>query len=139
VRAYAQQLPFFDASFDVVTALNFLHLFSLETQREMIAEMKRVTKPGGIIVLEFDNALQGLFIGFYKRWFQDLRGSLPREIRYVVGDNCRVVSVYGAVFPIIWRLLYHFPKPSVALEKIAYAPPFNRLSGRIYYKLVSGV
>jgi ubiquinone/menaquinone biosynthesis C-methylase UbiE len=49
--AYAQQLPFPDGVFDVVISLNFLHLFKLETQREMIAEMKRVVKFGGILVL----------------------------------------------------------------------------------------
>ena len=135
VNAYAQQLPFRDASFDVVTTLNFLHLFDLGTQRDMIAEMKRVVRPGGILVLEFDNALHGGIVGLYKRWFSDERGSFPHEIRRVIGDSCRVVKVYGAVFPIIWRLLFRIPGVSIPLEKIAYLPPFNRLSHRIYYKL----
>jgi ubiquinone/menaquinone biosynthesis C-methylase UbiE len=136
VAAYAQQLPFEDDEFDVVISLDFLHLFTLATQREMITEMKRVTKPGGTIVLEFDNALHGLVVGLYKRWFGYERGSLPWEIRHVLWNNCKVVRVYGAVFPVIWRFLRRFPEPSVALEKIAYTPPFNRLSHRIYYKLV---
>jgi ubiquinone/menaquinone biosynthesis C-methylase UbiE len=135
VQAHAQGLPFADASFDVVTALNFLHIFSVETQREMIAEMKRVARPGGFLVLEFDNALQGLLLGLYKRYFRDERGSLPGEIRYVLGDHCRVVQIYGAVFPVVWRLFRHFPKIFVSIEKITYLPPFNRLSHRIYYKV----
>ena len=45
VRSYAQSLPFATGSFDVVVSLNFLHLFSLHTQTEMIAEMKRVGTP----------------------------------------------------------------------------------------------
>src|ERR1700684_837049 len=40
--AYAQNLPFRDNVFDVVAALNFLHLFRPETQKAMVAEMKRV-------------------------------------------------------------------------------------------------
>ncbi len=136
VCAYAQHLPFRDATFDVVTGLNFLHLFSLETQRIMVADMKRVAKPGGILVLEFDNALHGLGLGLYKRWSGIELGSLPGEIRYVIGGKCRVVKKYGAVFPAIWRLFYHFPRIFVPLEKLAHLPLFNHLSHRVYYKIV---
>ncbi len=134
--AKAQELPFPDGAFDVVTALNFLHLFSTETQRGMVTEMKRVVRPGGILVLEFDNALHGLCVGLCKRWFGDERGSLPGEIRYVIDGNCHIARIYGAVFPVVWRLFCRFPRVFVPLEKISYVPPFNRLSHRIYYKLV---
>lgn len=136
LAAHAQQLPFGDGVFDVVTALNFLHLFTAGTQREMVAEMKRVVRPGGILVLEFDNALHGLGLGLYKRWTDVERGSLPSEIRYVTGDGCHVMGIYGAVFPVVWRLFSHFPRVFGALEKIAYLPFFNRLSHRVYYKIL---
>jgi ubiquinone/menaquinone biosynthesis C-methylase UbiE len=136
VRAVAQQLPFRDGTFDVVTALNFLHLFSLATQRAMVAEMKRVVRPGGIVVLEFDNALHGLVLGLYKRWFGDERGSLPWEIRYVVGDDCRVAKKSGAVFPVVWRAFSRLPRIFIPLEKLAYIAPFSHLAHRIYWKLV---
>ncbi len=139
VAAHAQGLPFLSEVFDVVTALNFLHLFTLETQREMVAEMKRVAKPRGILVLEFDNALHGLGLGLCKRWSGIERGSLPREIGYVIGDECRVASVYGAVFPVAWRVFSHFPRVFAPLERIAYVPPFHLLSHRVYYKLVKGI
>jgi ubiquinone/menaquinone biosynthesis C-methylase UbiE len=134
--AYAQHLPFPQNSFDVVAALNFLHLFSVETQKAMIAEMKRVLKPGGILVLEFDNALQGVGLGLYKRWFRDEHGSLPGEIRNALGDQLKVVGIYGAVFPIIWRWLHHFPTAAMPIEKLAYFAPLNRLAQRIYYKAI---
>src|SRR6267154_5389304 len=136
-NSYAQQLPFASNSFDVVVTLNFLHLFSLETQREMIAEMKRVTKPGGTIVLEFDNALNGLgVVGLFKRFFRDERGTLPWEARYVIGDGCRIVKVRSAVFPIVWRLFYKAPSVFMPLEKISYTPLLNRILGhRIYYQI----
>jgi ubiquinone/menaquinone biosynthesis C-methylase UbiE len=133
--AYAQNLPFRDEAFDVVTCLNFLHLFQLETQREMIAEMKRVVKPDGILVLEFDNALHGLLVGLYKRWTGREEGSLPSEIRHVIGDHWRAVKVYGAVFPVVWRVFWRFPRFFMPLEKIAYFPLFNRLAHRVYYRL----
>lgn len=134
--AHAQRLPFADASFDVATALNFLHLFSLETQHAIVAELKRVVKPGGILVLEFDNALNGLLVGLYKRWRGTERGSLPGEIIQVIGDGCRVDRVYGAVFPIAWRVFRFFPRLFVPLEKVAYLPLLNRLSHRVYYRLL---
>ena len=137
VRAIAQQLPFPGASFDVVTALNFLHLFDVGTQRAMIAEMKRVVRPGGIIVLEFDNALHGLVVGAYKRWFRDERGSFPWEVRQAIGGNCRIAKQYAAIFPIMWRVMYRFPRLFVPFERIAYFPPFNHLLHRIYCKVIT--
>jgi ubiquinone/menaquinone biosynthesis C-methylase UbiE len=136
VRSYAQMLPFAEASFDIVTALNFLHLFRESTQREMIAEMKRVVRPGGVLVLEFDNALQGGILGLYKRYFGTEHGSLPWEIRRAIGDGVRLVTVAGAVYPIVWRAFYRAPSLFMPLERLAHHPPLNRLAHRIYYKLV---
>ena len=135
--AYAQHLPFASNTFDVVVTLNFLHLFSLNTQRDMIAEMKRVMKPAGTLVLEFDNALHGLcLVGLFKRFFRDERGTLPWEARYVLGDDCRIVKVRSAVFPAIWRALYRAPSIFLPLEKVSYLPLFNRILGhRIYYQV----
>ena len=75
--AYAQHLPFVDGAFDTVVSLNFLHLFTVDTQRQMVQEMKRVLKPGGRLLLEFDNALHGGLVGPFKRWTDRERGSLP--------------------------------------------------------------
>lgn len=136
-NAFAQQLPFASNAFDVVITLNFLHLFSLATQRDMIAEMKRVLKPGGTLVLEFDNALHGLgLVGLFKRFFRDERGTLPWEARYVLGDGCRIMKVRSAVFPIVWRIFYHMPRIFLQVEKVSYLPPLNRILGhRIYYQV----
>jgi len=137
VRSYAQALPFPTSYFDVVTSLNFLHLFSLQTQKDMIAEMKRVVRPGGVLVLEFDNAIHGLGLGLLKRWTGRERGSLPWEIRQVIGPDCQVTHVYGAVFPVVWRVLYRVPSISMHLEKLAYGPPLNWVAHRIFFRLVT--
>jgi ubiquinone/menaquinone biosynthesis C-methylase UbiE len=137
VRSYAQSLPFPTGYFDVVTSLNFLHLFSLQSQKDMIGEMKRVVRPGGVVVLEFDNAINGFGLGLLKRWMGRERGSLPWEIRQVIGPDCRVTHVYGAVFPIVWRLLYRVPSISINLEKVAYYAPLNWVAHRLFFRLVT--
>jgi ubiquinone/menaquinone biosynthesis C-methylase UbiE len=136
-RAYGQRLPYRDGAFEVVTALNFLHLFSLEVQKRLIAEMKRVVRPGGRLVLEFDNALQGVWIGIYKRLSGQNTGLLlPGEIRYALGDGCRVTRIHGAVFPVLWRVLHRIPPLAAPVERAAYFPPFNHLAHRVYYQEV---
>jgi ubiquinone/menaquinone biosynthesis C-methylase UbiE len=136
VRSYAQSLPFPTGCFDVVTSLNFLHLFSLPTQAEMITEMKRVVRPGGVVVLEFDNAVHGLGLGLFKRWTGREHGSLPGEIRQVIGSECKVTAIYGAVFPVVWRLLYRWPNTSLPIEELAYHTPVNWIAHRIFFRLV---
>jgi ubiquinone/menaquinone biosynthesis C-methylase UbiE len=135
VRCYAQNLPFPTGYFDVVTSLNFLHLFSLQAQKEMIAEMKRVVRPGGVVILEFDNAIQGCGLGLIKRWSGRERGSLPGETRQVIGSDCRVTHIYGAVFPVVWRLFFRVPSIFTGIEKIAYHSPFNWVAHRIFFRL----
>jgi SAM-dependent methyltransferase len=134
--AHAQRLPFVDDCFDTVVSLNFLHLFSVETQRQMVIEMKRVLKPGGRLVVEFDNALHGGVVGPWKRWSGRERGSMPGEIRRVLGDDCLVVRQRGAVYPVIWRWLARWPRLGEPLEKLAYLPGVRWLTHRMYYELL---
>jgi ubiquinone/menaquinone biosynthesis C-methylase UbiE len=133
--SYAQHLPFADHSFHTVVSLNFLHLFSVETQRQMVQEMKRVVKPGGRLILEFDNALHGGLVGPFKRWTGREQGSLPGEIRQVLGDDCDVMRCRGAVYPIVWRVLSRMPALGSSIERLAYYPGFRHLAHRLYYEL----
>ena len=50
VRAHAERLPFPDGSFDRVLVVDALHHFC--DQREAIADLVRVLKPGGRLVIE---------------------------------------------------------------------------------------
>jgi len=140
VRTYAQALPLPDNTYDVVTSLNFLHLFTLETQRDMVSEMKRVLKPGGTLLLEFDNGLQLGLLGAYKRWSGREKGAMmPWEISHIIGSGVRVEAIHGAVVPIFGHLMWRLPNVSAQLEKAAYFTPFNRLAHRIYYKSIKAV
>jgi ubiquinone/menaquinone biosynthesis C-methylase UbiE len=135
IASNAGHLPFQDAAFDVVASLNFLHLFNIDTQRFLVAEMKRVLKPGGTLVLEFTNALNGAAVGLFRRWVGSQPGvlSFPHEIRSVIGENCRVVRVYGAPLPTVWRFFYRFPKLFQNVEKLGYISPFKWFCQRLYY------
>jgi demethylmenaquinone methyltransferase/2-methoxy-6-polyprenyl-1,4-benzoquinol methylase len=71
--AYAQHLPFVDGAFDAVVSLNFLHLFTVETQRQMVQEMKRVLRPGGrLVILEITRPQREPLASFYSLWFDRL-------------------------------------------------------------------
>ena len=137
VNSFAQALPFRSDVFDVVVSLNFLHLFNLQTQRKYVAEMKRVLKPGGILILEFTNALNGGAIGLIRRWTDAQPGVLtfPHEVPEVIGDGCRIERVYGGPFPTIWRVVYRLPSLFQQMEKIAYFQPFKWFGQRLYYRI----
>lgn len=51
VRAYAQNLPFAGAAFDVVTSTLIFHHLSTAAKRSALAEIYRVLKPGGRFLL----------------------------------------------------------------------------------------
>ena len=50
--ANAESLPFSDGSFDVVTSIFMLHELPRRVRRNVLAEMRRVLAPGGLLVLE---------------------------------------------------------------------------------------
>jgi hypothetical protein len=36
----------------------------------------------------------------------------------------------------VWRAFHHFSSLFTYIEKVSYYPPFNRLSHRVFYKLL---
>jgi demethylmenaquinone methyltransferase/2-methoxy-6-polyprenyl-1,4-benzoquinol methylase len=104
VRGDAQQLPFDDNSFDIVTVgYGLRNLASWETG---LAEMRRVAKPGGrLLVLEFgkpDNPLwRGLYFGY-------LRLFVPVLGRLICGD--------AGAYAYILESLKHYPAQHALAE-----------------------
>jgi len=133
IAGLAQALPFSRGAFDVVVALNFLHLFRPSTQCAFVDEMIRVLRPGGVLILEFDNALHGFGVGMARRWLGGERGSLMCEIRRVVSHGAQIVSVKGALIPYMWRVFCHFPRFATPLERLASLPFLSRLLCRRLY------
>jgi ubiquinone/menaquinone biosynthesis C-methylase UbiE len=48
----AEHMPLADASFDVVTSVFLFHELPARARRNVLAEMRRVLKPGGLLVIE---------------------------------------------------------------------------------------
>lgn len=64
------RLPFRDDTFDVVTSFKFFHLIPNERKPVFLAEMTRVVKPGGKLVVEFNSPFYGVFLAFYRYYFR---------------------------------------------------------------------
>lgn len=133
-QANAGALPFASATFDVLTCLNFLHLFDVVDQkRAFVREIGRVMKPGGVAVIEFDNALHGLALGALRKYFgRDIGYDWPWVIRSCFPDDLFAIShVRGANLPGIWRI-----PPLRFLEGWTGRFPLNYLATRIFIRAV---
>ena len=130
-RGNAASLPFADATFDVVISLNFVHLFDLPAKQTFVREMARVTRPGGVVIVEFDNALQGLVLGGIRKYFgKDIGYDWPWQVRASFPrDLVRIELIAGSNLPGVWRVpSLHFT------ERAARSFPLNFLASRVFVK-----
>jgi SAM-dependent methyltransferase len=130
-RANAAALPFADATFDAVISLNFVHLFDLSAKQSFIREMARVTRPGGVVIVEFDSALQGLVLGAARKYFgKDIGYDWPWEIRASFPRSLlRIERIAGSNLPGVWRVpQLHFT------ERAAKSFPVNYLATRVFVR-----
>ena len=74
IRADAFHLPFRDGTFDAVVSTRFMHLFPAAEQRQLVDEMHRVLRPGGRLVIDFDN--------FASRWLLAVPYFVYNVLRY---------------------------------------------------------
>ncbi|OIO28501.1 hypothetical protein COX86_00445 [Candidatus Micrarchaeota archaeon CG_4_10_14_0_2_um_filter_60_11] len=121
VEGNALRLPFRDDSFDRVISIRFLHLLSRKDERRVIEEMTRVLKPGGLLIIEYNNLLYGGFlipiIEAY-RVFALKRNAerfvLPFGFRL---KHLQVEEVAGIGFPALGRVTRANPKLGWRLGK----------------------
>jgi ubiquinone/menaquinone biosynthesis C-methylase UbiE len=135
VRGDAFSLPFPDASFDLVMSLKFFHMFKFSLQQEILAELTRVCRPGGLLVIELSSVHKGLFVTRYleqRRVRAHQKFNSCREV-YRLFDKSRFKQrrIIGTVLPKAYKLLQHFPSIGERVEAIAYAPPFNWLATHV--------
>jgi len=93
----AESMPFADATFDVVTSTYLFHELPKNARRRVIAEMVRVCKPGGLIVIE-DSAqlVEAGPIGFFlERFPQDFHEPFYRD--YMKDDLALPLAEAGLV------------------------------------------
>ncbi len=104
IEASATELPFDDASFDVTCSFKVLaHVPAID---RALAEMARVTRPGGFVIAEFYNPLS--LRGVVKRYGPAgriaeganeshvyTRYDSPRAVRRLTPPGCRLVAARG--------------------------------------------
>ena len=76
-----EELPFADATFDVVTSVYMFHELPRNARRRVIAEMARVVRPGGLVVIEdsaqladspeLGEALKTFPVDFHEPFYRD--------------------------------------------------------------------
>lgn len=81
-RASAEAIPFRDDEFDVVTSFDMLQCVPDEVERAAIAEMARVLRPGGAMVLHV--AALELLRGRHSVLSQEFRRYTPARLRALV-------------------------------------------------------
>lgn len=121
----AMRLPFPDETFDVVASSRFLHLFNLESQRLLLAEMSRVAKPGGLVIVDFYSADARRFfsipIAIY-RWLlrkrpeNDFRIGIKQAREMALSCNLQIEYLRGLgnfiLVPLLWL-------PNKTVQRIA--------------------
>jgi ubiquinone/menaquinone biosynthesis C-methylase UbiE len=107
VHRDASTLPYDAASFDVTTVSFALHDMPLAVARKVLAEMRRVTKPGGtVVVVDYANSpsLAGKLIHvgiacIESKWYRDfMRTRLALLLRDAgMSIRARQARAYGAI------------------------------------------
>lgn len=130
--ATANQLPFKDNCFDVVTALMFFHLIPNNMYKPIIDEFIRVLKPDGIIVLEFASPFHGIIIGLLRQLFIKKKNFLmPYQIKKIF-YNTYSITKRGTYLPgtyLISRINYKLSKILLSLCKYF---PFYYLCNELF-------
>jgi ubiquinone/menaquinone biosynthesis C-methylase UbiE len=94
----AEQLPWADATFDIVTSVYMFHELPRNARRNAVREMLRVVRPGGLVVLEDSAQLsespelapvlhgfpQEFHEPFYEDYLEDDLGALLAEVGFTV-------------------------------------------------------
>lgn len=97
----AQDLPFADASFDCLTCIEVLEHIPADLRARSLAELRRVLRPGGRLVLRVPHAGAFAFLDA-----NNLRFRFPRLYRWLVGQGRRDKTYEGSSAGVVWH--HHF-------------------------------
>jgi SAM-dependent methyltransferase len=103
----AEKLPFPDAGFDCVTCIEVLEHIPAERRAQALAEMRRVTRPGGRLVLRVPHA--GLFAFLDSN---NLRFRAPKLYKTLLKQGRRDAGYNGGSEDVVWH--HHFTKKELA-------------------------
>ncbi len=125
--ANALHLPFKNDTFDKIVSIRFFHILPLAMQKSIIEEVKRVLKPGGTFVAEFNSPFAGLFLWALRR---DHLVIWPRQVRAIFKE-LKVVKTVGVMLPGVGRVARFHLKAASFLGRFLTFFPFNHLSNQI--------
>ncbi len=108
VEAAAESIPAEDASFDIVTCVYLLHELPPAARREIAAEIRRVLKPGGVLILvdslqlgdepDYDATLEWFPIAFHEPYYAGyLKADLDRLMAPGLTPLDRVPAYFSKV------------------------------------------
>ncbi len=123
LQADGLELPFPDASFDAVVCFNLFHLVSNAHKRLFIAELARVLKPGGRLVVDVKSPFYG---GLIALW----RCSFRKRHRFSILTKC----VFPAQFPGLFAGLRITRRYGV---KLPFSEELEQLCGRSLMKRIN--
>ena len=138
LQGNAAQLPFRDNSFDALYGVRFLNLFSVAQLPTLCAELTRVVRPGGVLVLQISNAMYGGVISILRR----RRGTYSKHLLWPwqIGGlfpNCRVERSIGTYLP--WEspvLLRLHERRATRVRHFIAKSPFRYVTHTRYVQLV---
>jgi ubiquinone/menaquinone biosynthesis C-methylase UbiE len=137
----ARRLPFPDNTFDSVVSIRMLHLFPTTQLGAFVDEMKRVLKPGGTLLIEFNSPFSGGFWIVVRETMRHLSGQKdrhylwPQHLDSLFGDmdDCRV---YGFWFPGLSFLTRTSPRFQPLLKLAKMRPPFGWAGDKLLVRAV---
>ncbi|PIX17842.1 hypothetical protein COZ71_01145 [Candidatus Desantisbacteria bacterium CG_4_8_14_3_um_filter_40_12] len=129
----ARLLPFKENSFDVITTMMFFHLVPKHLWEDIIKDMQRVLKPGGVLILEFSSPFHGIFIEFFRSLFVKKKHSLwPHEAKKLF-QGMKIIRKCGSYIPGTYRVFCINQKLGMLMLKLARCFPFNHTADELFY------
>jgi ubiquinone/menaquinone biosynthesis C-methylase UbiE len=125
--ANALHLPFKDNTFDKIVSIRFFHILPFAMQKSIVQEVKRVLKPGGTFIVEFNSPFAGLFLWALRR---DHLVIWPRQVKTLF-KGLTVEKKVGVMLPGVGRVAKINLKAASLLGRILTFFPFNHLSNQI--------
>lgn len=121
------QLPYKENTFDKIVSIRFFHILPFEMQKAILQEVRRVLKPGGILIVEFNSPFAGLFLW---AWRRDHLVIWPRQVRELF-QGMMIVKKVGVMLPGLARIARIHPQLGYTLGRRLDFFPFNHLCNQI--------
>ncbi len=136
MQGNAFELEFEPESYDAVITMNFLHMFRLDRQCELLRGIHRVCRKGGLVVAEFESMHKGLFISRYpeqRRVANTTKFNSVWEMKELFPrDLFSDVNILGAELPLAHHLFHRIPNVGRSIEStITRLPVLKWASSRI--------